>query len=70
MTKTQTVFRVGLRRGRQAGPMSDISRIETDAQNFRSEANASPRANPVHRARGVGLAISALMAVLVAALLL
>ena len=51
--------------------MSDISRIENDPQNFRGgEGNASPRANPVRRARGIGLAVSVLTAILVATILL
>ena len=49
--------------------MSDISRIETDPQNFRGQDNASPRANPVQRARGIGLAVSVLTAILVATVL-
>lgn len=50
--------------------MSDISRIETDSQNSHGQSNASPRANPVRRARGIGLVVSVLAAVLVATILL
>ncbi len=50
--------------------MSDLSRIETDPQNFHRRGNASDRAGPVRRARGIGLAVSVLTAILVATVLL
>ena len=50
--------------------MSDISRIETDPQNFHGNRSASQRPNPVRRARALRALAGVLTVGLVAATLL
>jgi hypothetical protein len=50
--------------------MSDISRIETDAQSLHRQADVSHRSKPLRRVRVIGLAAGALTAMWVAATVL
>ena len=50
--------------------MSDISRIETEAQSFHRQADVSHRPKPMRRLRGIGLVAGALTAMSVAAAIL